>query len=269
MMQAIVPPRTGPARARRFGSLRTIAALMLREMATSYGRSPGGYLWAVLEPVAGIALLSAVFSMGFRAPSLGVNFPLFYATGMLPFMMFSHLAAKIAQSIDFSRPLMAYPAVTWLDAVLARFLLNLVTQLMVGQLILAGILVLFRTRAILDFGDILAAYGLAALLGLGVGTLNCLLTGLFPLWVHAWSILMRPMFLISTIFFTFESVPQPWRDMLWYNPLVHVIGLMRRGFYGGYDAAFASPAYVAGLAMALLAAGMFFLRRFHRVILNR
>ncbi|MEL6475009.1 MAG: sugar ABC transporter permease, partial [Pseudomonadota bacterium] len=33
---------------RRFASLRSIIALMLREMATSYGRSPGGYLWAVL-----------------------------------------------------------------------------------------------------------------------------------------------------------------------------------------------------------------------------
>ncbi|QOL81547.1 ABC transporter permease [Pseudooceanicola spongiae] len=268
-MQAISPARPSHLRARRFGSLRTIAALILREMATSYGRSPGGYLWAVIEPVAGIALLSIVFSMGFRAPSLGVNFPLFYATGMLPFMMFSHLASKIAQSIDFSRPLMAYPAVTWLDAILARFVLNMVTQLMVGQLILAGILLLFRTRASLDFGDIFAGYALAALLGLGVGTMNCLLTGLFPVWVHAWSIIMRPMFLISTIFFTFESVPQPWRDGLWYNPLVHVIGLMRRGVYGGYDAAFASPAYVAGLAMGLLAIGMLFLRRFHRVILNR
>ena len=29
-------------------------------MGTTYGRSPGGYLWAILEPVAGIALLSTM-----------------------------------------------------------------------------------------------------------------------------------------------------------------------------------------------------------------
>ena len=31
----------------RFATLRTITALILREMATTYGRSPGGYVWAI------------------------------------------------------------------------------------------------------------------------------------------------------------------------------------------------------------------------------
>jgi capsular polysaccharide transport system permease protein len=35
-------------------AMRTIVALIMREMATSYGRSPGGYIWAIAEPVAGI-----------------------------------------------------------------------------------------------------------------------------------------------------------------------------------------------------------------------
>ena len=263
-MQGTLTPHRRP-----LAGLRTIGALVLREMATSYGRSPGGYLWAVIEPVAGIALLSFIFSMGFRAPALGVSFPLFYATGMLPFLLFTHLSSKVAQSLDFSRPLLAYPAVTWLDAILARFLLNLVTQLMVGLLVLGGILALFDTRAVLDLSAILAAYGLAALVGLGIGVMNCLLQGLFPVWIHAWSILMRPMFLISTIFFTFESVPSPWRDVLWYNPAVHFIGILRRGFYPGYDAAFASPLYVTGIGLGLLAIGLLFLSRAHRHILNR
>ena len=33
-------------------SFRVFAALMLREMITRYGRSFGGYLWAVIEPMA-------------------------------------------------------------------------------------------------------------------------------------------------------------------------------------------------------------------------
>ncbi|MDJ0823602.1 MAG: sugar ABC transporter permease, partial [Paracoccaceae bacterium] len=44
-----LPPR--PAyRRRRFATARAVMALMLREMSTSFGRSPGGYLWAILEP---------------------------------------------------------------------------------------------------------------------------------------------------------------------------------------------------------------------------
>ena len=67
---------------------RAIGALVLREMATTFGRSPGGWLWAVAEPVAVIALLSFAFSLAFRSPSLGTSFPLFYATGYLPFLLF-------------------------------------------------------------------------------------------------------------------------------------------------------------------------------------
>jgi hypothetical protein len=71
MTTAFVPLRRSPAPNRRprfLASFRTITALILREMATTYGRSPGGYLWAVLEPVAGVALLSLVFSLALRNP---------------------------------------------------------------------------------------------------------------------------------------------------------------------------------------------------------
>lgn len=88
---------------------RTIVALMLREMVTTYGRSPGGYIWAIVEPVAAIALLSFVFSIAFRSPPLGDNFPLFYASAYLPFMLFLDVNNKLATAIKFSRPLLAYP----------------------------------------------------------------------------------------------------------------------------------------------------------------
>ena len=76
-------------------------------------------------------------------------------------------------------------------------------------------------------------------------------------------------YIISCIFFTFETIPLPYRDYLWYNPLVHVIGLMRRGFYGTYDASYVSIPYVAGLSFVCMVTGLIFLRRYHRDILHR
>ena len=87
--------------------------MMLREMVTTYGRSPGGYLWAVLEPVAAIGLLSLVFSLAFRAPSLGGNFPLFYASAYLPYMLFIDINNKLAAAIRFSRPCSPIPRSLW------------------------------------------------------------------------------------------------------------------------------------------------------------
>lgn len=253
---------------RPLASLRTITALVLREMVTTYGRSPGGYVWAILEPVAGIALLSVIFSAGFRAPALGISFPLFYATGMLPFSMYSDISGKISLSILFSKPLLAYPAVTYLDAILARFIVNLLTQLLVAYLVLFGIMTFFDTQIVPNYPVIIMAFTLAAVLALGIGTLNCFLFVRFPLWQRTWSILMRPMFIISCIFFVFETIPQPYRDYLWYNPLVHIVGLMRHGFYANYDAPYVSLTYVLGLSMLCMMSGLLLLRRTHRMLVN-
>ena len=263
----ILADRAIPRR-RRFASFRTITALVLREMATSYGRSPGGYLWAVLEPVAGIALLSAVFSLMFHAPALGINFPLFYATGMIPFVTFSSVSAKLAQSINFSKPLLAYPSVTFLDAILARFILNMLTEIMVAYLVFSGILLIFETRVLIDIPTIAEALLLAGALALGVGTLNCFLFTRFPIWQQAWSILMRPMFIISCVFMVYDSLPEFLEGWLWYNPVVHIVGLMRRGFYTSYDAPYVSQAYVLGFSAVCLVLGLIFLRRYQYELLH-
>ena len=253
---------------RPFASLRAITALILREMVTTHGRSPGGYVWAVLEPVVGIALLSLIFSVGFRSPALGTSFQLFYATGMLPLAMYSDVSSKISLAILFSKPLLAYPAVTYMDAILARFVVNILTQLLVVYIVLFGIFLAFETNVVPHYPTIILAFCLTAILGLGVGTLNCYLFLLFPIWQRAWSILMRPMFIISCVFFLFETIPQPYQDILWYNPVVHVVALMRRGFYINYDAQYVSVTYVLGLSMLCFLAGLVLLYRGHRRLFN-
>lgn len=264
------PGQTAPG-ARRFKTIRTILALMLREMSTTYGRSPGGYVWTIVEPIGGIALFSIVMVVGLRirSPGLGINFPLFYATGVLPLMFYQQGASMVARALNFSNALLSYPGVTYIDAILARFFVNLLTHLLISYLIFGGIIVLFETRAVLDLVPIMAALGMAALLGLGVGCLNAYLFATFPLWDTIWGILTTPLFLLSTIFFTYESLPAVGRAVLWYNPLVHIIGILRRGFYPTYDAAWASPLYVLLFSLICLVFGLLLLRRYHLDILNR
>lgn len=253
---------------RRLATLRSIAALMLREMATTYGRSPGGYLWAVLEPVGGIAVLTAVFSMALHRPALGTNFPLFYATAYLPFMLYSGLSVRVAQAIQYSRPLFAYASVTHVDAILARFLLALLTQAAVFAIVIAGIHVAYGLRPVFDPPGVLLAFAMAAALGLGLGTFNCTIRTRFPVWDQVWSILNRPIFLISGVFFLYEGLPPAARDWLWFNPVLHVTGAMRHAFYPGYPAAYVSPTYVFGLALGFTATGLLMLGRWHRDLLN-
>lgn len=249
-------------------SLRVVGALMVREMVTRYSRMAGGYLWAILEPVGAIALLALVFSQAFRAPPLGTSFALFYATGYLPMMMFSDLAAKTAEALSFNRQLLNYPNVSLPDALAARFLLNLLTHLLVITLFFGGLFALSDQRPAVEMTPLLLGLGVVAALGFGIGAANCFLTAVTPIWGPIWGVLMRPLFIISCIFFTFESVPQMWRDVLWYNPVIHGVGLVRAGIYPTYDARYAEPGYVLALALITAAAGLFLLRKHRSWILH-
>ena len=246
---------------RSFATGRTVSALVLREMVTTYGRSPGGYLWALLEPVAGIALLSFAFSLVFHAPSLGTNFPLFYATAYLPYMLFHDVAGKTATAIRFSRPLLNFGAVSWFDVVLARFLLNLMTHLMVSVVVLGSIIVIFDLNIVPDMALVAAALAMAGVFALGVGVLNSYLFLAFPAWERVWLVATRPLFIISGVFFLFEDIPAELQGYLWFNPLFHITGQMRQGFYATYSADYISPAFAFGVGSALLFVGLAMLTR--------
>jgi len=254
---------------RSFRSSRTITALILREMSTRYGRSPGGYVWALLEPLGGVFILALAFSLLIRNPPLGSSFVLFYATGFVPFNLYQSLANTIARALDFSRPLLRYPTVTWSDALLARFLLNALTGLLVACLVFIIILQISDTRALINPMPILLALGLAMLLGAGVGTLNCALSGLIDTWDLAWSIATRPLFLASGVLFTYEGMPTNVQNVLWFNPLIHITGIMREGFYPTYSPRDISILYCIGFSLGAMLLGGILLRRYHRDILNR
>jgi len=146
--------------------------------------------------------------------------------------------------------------------------LNMLTQVLVGAVVIMGITLSFDTRTQCDMDLILAATGLAAALGLGIGTFNCFVMSMFPIWQRIYSILTRPLLLISGVIFTFEAVPEPYRAWLWYNPLIHIVGLLRAGFYPSYTASYASTVYVCAVAIGFGFFGLLFLRRYHRDIME-
>lgn len=245
-----------------------IFALILREMSSTYGRTPGGYIWAILEPLGMIMVLSLGFSLLMRTPSLGNSFILFYASGYLVFSHFRTLEKVVSKAIVFSRRLLYYPSVTWLDAILARFILNFLTNLLNMILLLAGILYFTDSGIVLNYPPIVEAVALASLLALGIGTLNSVLSGLFPVWINIWKIVTRPLMIASAVIYIPEDLPQAARDVLVWNPLVHLTGMFRTGIFTTYHPQYISVPYLVGISLVTLAFGLFFMRAYHSDILN-
>lgn len=256
-----------PAR-RKMATMRAIMALILREMSTSYGRSPGGYVWTIIEPIGAIMMLSIVFQFLVRSPPLGTSFLLFYALGMIPFLAYGGMSNKIAGALKFSKPLLAYPSVTYVDALVARLILETMTQIIVGFILITGIILWTGSPVSLDFKAISLAGCMALALGIGVGLTNSFLFSMIPVWSSLWAVLTRPLFLVSGIFFLVEPLPDQYRTIFLYNPLVHIISLMRSGVYATYDATYVSPPYVFTCAIIPAIFGMLMLHRYHKDILE-
>jgi len=106
-------------------------------------------------------------------------------------------------------------------------------------------------------------------MGLGVGTLNCVIKGLIPVYEAFWAILTRPMFIASGVLFIYEDLPTAAQKILWYNPIFHITGLMRAGIYPTYSASYTSKLYVATIGLILLTLGLILLRRYNRILMER
>jgi capsular polysaccharide transport system permease protein len=240
---------------------------MMREMESTYGRSPGGYIWAFLSPIGAIAMLTLVFSYVLRSPGLGTNFPLFYATGFLTYQTFNTIQNTTASAIGYSRALLSYPAVSFLDAILARFILNALTSLIVMACVIAAIVLIWDLNLNYDWQAILVAMAMTLSLGIGIGMLNCYLFLVLPVWRQVWSILMRPSFILAGIFFIPEVVPAPLREVLLYYPPIHLTSQIRAGFYSTYDAQYADPLYVFAIALVTGVFGLLLLQRHYKDLL--
>lgn len=263
------PPSGAYAITRSHPALRTIGALILREMSTRFGRQPGGYIWAILQPLGVIILLSFAFSLLSRTPALGVSFILFKATGIMIFQLFSTPVQLVSKSLSYSRALLSYPGVVWIDTLIARYVLNTVVTVIVTIIILTGTIMFEGLSLILDWGMILKAIALTALLSLGVGVFNSFMSERFDVYSNLWRILTAPLMIASGILMLYDDLPQLAQEVLWYNPLIHTVGMMRAGFYSTYDPQYISVSLVLLYALIPLVLGLIFLRRHHRELLTR
>lgn len=98
--------------------------------------------------------------------------------------------------------------------------------------------------------------------------MNCLLNGVVQIWSSIWSIVTAPLFFASGVFFLYEDMPEFAQDILWWNPILHAVGEMRRGFYPTYEASYVSLSYGYGLSAMLILLGLIFLRRHHKLVLE-
>ncbi|MDK1389754.1 Polysialic acid transport protein KpsM [Ensifer psoraleae] len=236
--------------------LRVVSAMIVREMSTKFGSKPGGYLWALLEPIGYIAMMTVIFGAIAHTPALGTSFILFFATGYLGYQMYQAKVMYLSSAVRANKPLLSYPNVAPIDAITARYVLQTLTTTLVSAIVFAAIFLTLPHSPELNWPRLLEAELYAGSLALGVGLFNSVMFVKYALYEQIYGILTRPMFLLCGVFFVPGDMPHPYRDILLSNPLCHVIMLFRTGFYPEYRAIGLDLPYLALCSALVFFGGM-------------
>jgi capsular polysaccharide transport system permease protein len=120
---------------------RVIAALILRELMTRFGRRGGGFIWIFIEPAAFMLVIGGLRYLWRGNARHDLPILVFAFASMLPFLMFRRILMRATDAVNANRSLLYHRQVTVLDVVLARNVLEIgvtVTIALIG-LTLCGI----------------------------------------------------------------------------------------------------------------------------------
>jgi len=239
--------------------LRVISALFMREMLTRFGRSRVGYIWLFAEPMILATVISSLHWL--TKHELPNNLPtfMFYAMGYTPFLMFRSMVNRGANAIRANMSLLYHNRIGLLDVMVARNLLEMMVCL--------NICVIFIVIAAVFFGEIphqpaafAAGLLMSALLAHGLGMV---LASAQVVWeaiehlVHPFTYLLMP---ISATFYMLDMMPPATRELLLWNPLVHVHELNRWAMFGDRVVPYYDISYVLAWILGLNILGMAGLR---------
>lgn len=251
------PPTPTGALDRLRAQQRVIRALILRETRTRFAEFRLGYGWALIEPILHIALLSAMFAVLMRGhPPIGSHFFLFYYTGLIPYLMFVHTSGGMSHAVTGSGPLLQLPPVTTFDVIAARGLLEVMTDVVVAVVLLAGFAAIGVAAAPDDLWSPSMALLVTACLGCGLGFVNAVVTVFWRSWEKAYGHFTRVLYFVSGIFYVPGMMPDWARDVLAWNPLLHAIDWFRAGFFASYQPHWLDRPYLMILATLSLLGGL-------------
>lgn len=250
--------------------LRVVYALILREIKSRFGEQRLGYIWALLEPIIFVAVLSTIWSFRGSDSISGMGLELFMVTGFVPFFLFRNIMSACMRALAANRQLLTFPQVQFYDLILARFLLEFCTSIIVFIIIVSGIYLTGLDNVAIDFPlGVLIGFCLMALFGLGLGLCLSSLLPIFPsMQPLSEAFLGRPLFLTSGLFFSADMLPESARPYLLMNPLFQIIEYTRGSFFKGVESPYFDPEYTIIFLIILLFIGMLMQRALHRYTLK-
>jgi capsular polysaccharide transport system permease protein len=227
---------------------RVISALIFRELKTRFGDARLGVAWVLLEPLIHLAIiLSLRYVIGRLGYHPTINSQMFLITGIVPFLFFRTTITRIMKTVDANKALLVFHQIRIPDLVAARIVLEITIYIGVFTVILMLFYLMgFTDVSIKSPQDLLLVSILLWFSALSAGLFCMIMNAIFPLTEKIVSVVLRVMYLASGVIFLYEMIPYQYRIYVIYNPVLHLINMVRESFFTqiAYDATFMNAQYV-------------------------
>ncbi len=229
---------------------RVVFALMMRELKTRFGEYHLGYAWAILEPLAHVAILSFMFSTIRQRQFYGhIEAPVFVILGIIPFFLYRNVLTKCMDAIKSNQGLFDHRQVKPLDTILARTIIEIVIHVVTFTLFLMGCSWLGYIVPMPNILEVIGIFILLSILSFNAGLLAAVCGTIYKETRKFIRVTQRPMYFISGVFFTIEMLPEEARIYLLWNPLLHALDFLKDAFIPTYDSP-ASWEYLIGFTIS-------------------
>ncbi len=253
-----LPPLYAP------GKIDIIRAIILRETRVRFGRKRLGYLWAILEPLLHIIALSAIFILFNRTSPVEEEMPVFFATGVLPWLLFTGIVGRTMSAMDANQGLLVYPHLVPVDFMVGRIVLESITYLLVAALLYVTAWFLDAAPAIDNPLLLIIAWGCLTLFAGGIGMVNAAIIMFVPSYETMYLAVQRILYFLSGIFFLMNDMPTDIRQMLAWNPVLHGIEWVRSTVLESYEGEYIEYGYFIACTLVIVTAGLTAERLFRR-----
>ncbi|MNS24684.1 Polysialic acid transport protein KpsM [compost metagenome] len=237
-----------------------LGALMMREMATRYGRRGLGFLWVVGEPLIFCFGVIIMWLLIRQHNQHGVGVAPFVMSGYMCLLLLRHCISFSISAVESNIGLLYHRALGPLHFHIARCVLELAGS---TAAFIVVYIVLFAFRQVGSPNDWLLMYTgwiLMWLMAVGTGFILSGLASRFEIMERIVPVLTYAMIPLSGVFFMVDWLPEHVRDLYLLVPFPNAVEMIRGGIFGEFVATHYNIYYAVCSSVIMIVLGLLLIK---------
>jgi len=246
---------------------RVIAALLMREILTRYGRHNLGFLWLFLEPMLFTIGVTALWNIGKSLHGSSLPITAFAVTGYSAVLLWRNMPSRCVLAIAPNAGLMYHRNVKVIDIYVSRLILEALGAGFSFAILTITFFALGWMELPEDLVQTLIGWLLLAWFGFALAMLIGALSEQYEVVEKLWHPVMYLSFPLSGAAFIVDALPLAGREFMMWIPMVNATEYLREGFFGSAFKAHYDLNYLIIFNLVLTLFGLAEVRKIGRMVL--